>query len=171
MSGLQDARVLSAFTQGIQRAYMLGVEQRLTSALNATGTLSSAGRLNHAFTTSASSFSTSSSTAVDVTGMSVTLSTTGGTLLVLASAQMFYCNASAAGTGEFGFSVDGGATEWVWLHDVAAAENDVYGLAAIRAFTVAAGSHTVKGRARSAGGSLNIQAGSDWPLFMMAVEL
>lgn len=174
MSGIADARVLAAFNQGIQRAYMLGVEQRLTQAVNNSSTSASSGRLNHEFVTYTSTFSTTSSTSVDVTGMSLSITTTGGSLLVLASAQMFYVTAGASGgSGEFGFVIDGGAAEWVWIHDVVANTNrNVYGLAAIRAFDVAAGTHTVKGVARSQyNETLVVKAGSDWPMFLMAVEL
>lgn len=175
MSGIADARVLAAFTQGIQRAYMLGVEQRLTQAVNSASTGASSGRLNHEFVTYASTFSTTSSTEVDVTGMSLNITTTGGALLVLASAQIFRVTVGASGgSGEFGFVVNGGAAEWVWIHDVPAANTNPgsYGLAAIRAFDVAAGTHTVKGVARSQySQTLSIQAGSDWPMFLMAVEL
>lgn len=173
MSGLRDSRVLAAFTAGIQRSYMISLEQRVSSALDLvsaeTGGL--VGRLNHTFTSSTSSFSTSSTTAVNVTGMSVTLTTTGGTLLVFAAGEMFYLNTSTGGSGEFGFSVDGGAVNWVWMHDVAGSDNDVYGLAAIRAYTVSAGSHTVQAKAKVSSGTLNISAGSDWPRFMMAIEI
>lgn len=174
MSGLADARVLAAFAQGLARPYMLGVEQRLTEAGSqlgrVTGGAAGLARLNHAYVRTTTGFSTTSSTAVDVTGLSLDFTTYGGTLLLIATGEWFYVDASAGATGEFGFSIDGGADEWVWLHDTST-DTDTYGLAAIRAFSAAPGRHSIKGRAKVGGGTLNVSAGSDWPLFMMAVEL
>jgi len=174
VSGIQDARVLSAFAQGIQRIYMMGVEQRLSTAFNGinrvTGSSSGLARLNHSYIRKATSFSTTSSTAVDVTGLQLDFTTYGGSLLLIATCEMFYVNASAGATGEFGFSIDGAADEWVWQHDTAT-DNDIYGLSAIRAFPVVSGRHTIKCRAKVGGGTLNISAGSTWPIFFMAVEI
>lgn len=153
---------------------MMGVEQRLTSATDAasrlTGSSSGLARINHSYIRKTSGFSTTSSTAVDVTGLSLTFRTYGGSLLLIATCEMFYINASTGATGEFGFSVDGGPDEWVWLHDTST-DNDIYGLSAIRAYPVAAGTHIIKCRAKAGGGTLNISAGSTWPIFFMAAEI
>lgn len=173
---LADARVLSAFAQGLARPYMLGVEQRLTDAGTSlerlTGGAAGWARLNHAVVTTANTFSTTSSSAVDVTGLSLDFRSYGGRLLLLAWAQDFYCDTTSGATAEVGFSVDGGAERWVWQHTVAGtAENDTFGLAAITAVSAASGRHVIKVRARTNAGTLNIRAGSDWPMLLMAVEL
>lgn len=176
MSGLQDGRVLQAFLQGVQRAYMLSVEQRLTGSneitSRLTGSSSGLARLNHVSVTKTSDFSTTSSTAVDVTGLALDIETYGGDLLVIASAQVFYVSIGSGGaTGEFGFSVDGGPDQWVWQHEVATTDNDGYGLSAVRLFSVSPGGHRIKGRAKTNAGTLRLYAGTTYPSFMVAIEI
>lgn len=175
MSGLQDSRVLSVFAQGLARPYMLGVEQRLTEAGSqlgrVTGGAAGLARLNHAYTTKTSDFSTSSTSAVDVPGLALEFTTYGGDLLLIATAEDFYVDTSVAATGEVGFGVDGGADVWVWQHSVVSAENDTYGLCGIRLFRVAAGRHAIKLRAKTNAGTVWIRANTSYPSFLMAVEL
>lgn len=173
---LADARVLSVFAQGLARPYMLGVEQRLTEAGTqlgrVTGGAAGLARLNHTYTTKTNDFTTTSSSAVDVTGLSLEFTTYGGSILVIASAEVFYVNVASGGaTGEFGFSLDGGSDVWVWQHEVGGADNDTYGLAAIRLFSAAAGRHAIKARARTNAGTLRLYAAATYPSFLMAVEL
>lgn len=174
-SGIKDARVLAAFAQGVQRPYMLGVEQRLseagTSLERLTGGAAGWARLNHASVSTTNDFTTTSSSAVDVTDLTLGITTYGGSLLLIAVAEMFYVDTTAAATGEFGFSVDGGSDVFVWQHDVVGSDNDTYGLAAIRLVSVPAGRHVIKGRAKTSAGTLNLVAGTAYPIQMLAVEL
>ena len=176
MSGMQDSRVLSAFLQGIQRAYMISVEQRISSSSAAISRLSGgssggSARLNHKIASSTSSFSTTSSTAVDVTNLTFNFKTYGGDILLFGWAQDFYCNTTAQCTAEVGFDV-AGTQQWSWQHAVAGtAENDTFGLSALALFSRPAGTHTTKLIARTNAGTLNIRAGSDWPMFLLAVEI
>lgn len=174
-SGLQDARVLSAFLNGIARPYMLGVEQRLTEAGTqlgrVTGGAEGKARLSHAYVETANTFSTTSSTAVEVTDLFLEFTTYGGRLLVAGWARDFYVSTTSAATGQVGFSVDG-IERWAWMHAVTGtAENDTFGLAALAVFTVPAGRHAIKLIAKTNVGTLKIRAGDTWPAWMMAVEL
>lgn len=176
MSGLADSRVLSAFAQGLARPYMLGVEQRLTEAGSqlgrVTGGAAGLARLNHTYVNKTGNFSTTSATAVDVTGLSLEFTTYGGNILLIASAETFYVDVASVGaTGEFGFCIDDSSDVWVWQHEVFTTAADTYGLAAIRAFSAAAGRHTIKARAKTNAGTLRMYASASYPSFLMAVEL
>lgn len=168
MSGLRDARVLSAFTQGIQRSYMLGVEQRL-SALGDAEPVSS--ELNYAYIEKTSNFNTTSSTAVDVTGLSVTIVTSGNPVLVMVSSQALYVSHTTAATGSFGISFDGTDT-WCWDHETQGnTSRTITGLGVIHLFEAAAGSHTIQGRAKTNAGTIEIDGGATYPMQLIAVEL
>lgn len=167
MSGLQDARVLSAFREAGQRLYMLGVEQRLT---NLNTIASGTSLLNHAYVSKTTSFTTTSNTAVDVTGLTINITTNGGRLLCLINGEDFYVSYSGSATGQAGIDVDG-TTQWVWQHGTTTNYSDTYGLIGARLFEVAAGTHTVKVVGKTNNGTLNFSAGSTYPLFLVAIEI
>ena len=168
-SGLRDARVLQAFTQGVQRIYMLGVEQRLTSLDSASS--SDATALNYTYVEKTSGFSTTSSTAVDVTGLSVTITTTGRPVLVAAVSQAFYVSHTGQATGSFGLSFDGTDT-WCWDHETQGnSYRTITGLGVVHLFTASAGTHTIKARAKTNAGTLELDGGSTYPAQLIAVEL
>lgn len=168
-SNLTDSRVLQSFLTGIARQYMISVEQRLTG-LERAPVASSDAFLNHAYVSKTTSFTTTSNTAVDVTGLSVTITTTGGNLLCLLNGQDFYVSNSGGATGQAAIDVDG-TTKWVWLHGAVASYQDTYGLVGIHLFQVAAGTHTVKAVGKTNGGTLYFSASSTAPLFLAAIEI
>lgn len=122
--------------------------RKIVSADITDGTIATADMAANAVTQSgiASGVSTSASTTstslVDMTDMSVTLTTGGGDLLVFFMGQ---ASASAGSlNSQFGLRLDSGADSFVFLYNLTTV---VGGVATMGRFTgVAAGSHTVKAR-------------------------
>lgn len=162
-SGLRDARVLQAFMQGVQRAYMLGVEQRITGTSSDVDDIVSGDTkvpVPYVYAESLNDFSTTSSTYVDVTDLSVNVVMTGRPILALACTSAFYVSSTTAATGAMVLNFNG-TDHQVWEHETAGnTYRTIYGLAAMRILTAPAGTYTLKAMAKTNAGTLRIDATS-----------
>lgn len=95
---------------------------------------------------SGTDFSTTSTVNTDITGMSVNITTTGGNLLVVAFGEF---NGGGGYSASLAISVDG--ADYDVGENTSGSHVSQY-VCGFRVFTVAAGSHTVKLRCRTASG-------------------
>jgi len=143
---------------------MISVEQRLTG-------LASANAINLVSASRSSNFSTTSTTAVDVTGLSVTITTSGRPVMVIVSAQDFYVSATGSAVGELGISFDGVDT-WIWQHETPGnTYRNVSGIFSARVYNVFAGTYIIKARMKTNAGTARIDASSTAPAQFLAYEL
>jgi hypothetical protein len=179
VSGLEDTRVLSAFQQGIQRPYMIGVEQRLGNIAEGIDTLSTrvdALELRYMVVDTTGSFTTTSTTYVD-TGISATIRTYDARpVVVWFSVDDFWISSTVISTAYLAISVDGGTDYPVSMTYKAATTSNTYGAAGSAVFLgsffgTEEKTRTFKLRAKTSAGTLYVGAGSSNKISFVAVQL
>ena len=177
MSGLQDARVLSAFQQGIQRPYMIDVEQRLSdsaSDIDALSTRADSLALMYATTNATGSFSTTSTTYVD-TGINATITTYDNRpVIVWFSVDDFWISSATVSTAYLAISVDGGTDYPVSMTYKASTTSNTYGASGAAVFLnlgIETAVRQFKLRVKTSDGTVYVGAGSSNKMSLVAIQL
>lgn len=174
MSGLQDARVLAAFTQGVQRPYMLGVEQRLTSLGSLEAALEDARQTGlGTFQSGSGQFTTTSTTYVDTSLAVTTTLKKQMNVLVLFSWDDFWIDGTVTEAfGYLGISVNGEAEKVVASTYRGSSVYNTYGAAASALYlSLVPGVYNFNLRAKTTDGTLKLGAASGNKIMMAAIQL
>lgn len=169
---MNDQRVVGLFAGALQN-YMMNLERRV-SALEDAPAVTADTPSNYAFVSDTAGLDTTSSTYVDVPGLTTEITTTGGALLIVMAGGRI-SNLDFQEFTHLGVNVDG--TDYTlcsFYQDITADTDDVsvpYGGVRVVA-GLAAGTYTITGRLMSgAGGTARLSSTSDSVHNLFVMEL
>lgn len=174
MSGLQDGRVLQAFQQGVQRSYMVGVEQRLTDLTALEELFTEANQKGKGtFQAGSGQFTTTSTSYVD-TSLAVTVNLEiQMNVLVLFSWDDFWIDGSVTEAfGYLGISLNGATEKVITSTYRGSSVYNTYGASASALYlNLIPGIYNFNLRAKTTAGTLKLGTASGNKIMMAAILL